>query len=134
LERWDVTGAEGAASRSAIAEIIDRTTNLPEILADNERLREVRRGTLRAAEELRRENQLLQTTGERARRWILQVLTAKQEAPLRRLDLKEGRSLINSLASVRREFAVTREGPTLSQRVFQRFTRRRASAGGIHRP
>ena len=134
LERWDVTGAEGPAACSAIAELIDVATDLPEILADNERLREMRRGALRAAEELRRENQWLQTTAERARRWMLKILTARDEVPLERVDLKEGRSLITALAAACREFAVAREGPPLSQRIFQRLTRRRASAEGVHHP
>jgi hypothetical protein len=101
--RYDVRtrgrGARKKAEPARVAALIERETDLAELLEENQRLREIRRGAFQAAEELRELNAQLRQVAGRAERWIREAIHAPPGSRVDRLDLAGGRALASALAA-----------------------------------
>ena len=101
--RYDVRtrgrGAKKMVEPARIAALIERKTELAELLEENERLREIKRGAFQATEELRELNAQLRRLAGRAERWIREAIHAPPGSRVDRLDLAGGRALASALAA-----------------------------------
>jgi len=104
LRRFTVRSLRGEhrpADRAGLARVIDRATDLPELLDENQRLHEIKRGAFEAAEELREQNEQLREIAARAERWIFEVVRSNPGSRVEQLDLARGRRLISALSRAR---------------------------------
>jgi hypothetical protein len=124
-DRYDVRargrGAKRKVEPARIAALIEREAELAELLQENERLHEIKRGAFRAAEELRKSNAQLLRIAARAERWIRKAIQAAPGSRVDRLDLADGRALAAALAAAlgRRSRISDRSAPPPSPQRYR---------------